>query len=91
MTASLPCDFHAVSIKLAPFFTEDPQGRFTQAEVQFRIRNASVDERKYWYVCAALDAETSSRVTRVTCKAEPGKKYGTVKAFLLNFSLSQWD
>lgn len=65
-----PSDLHAVSIELAPFFTEDPEGWFTQAKAQFGISNISADKTKYWYVCTALDAETSSRVTWAVHKAK---------------------
>lgn len=82
----------AISIKLAPFYTEDQGGWFAQAEAQFGIRGVSADDMKFWYVCASLDAKTPSRVMSTMRKVDAGQHYAAIKSFLLhNFSPSQWD
>lgn len=50
---------HAMSIKLPPFYKEDPTGWYDQVKAQFSIRKITDDNTKYWHVRTSLDAETS--------------------------------
>lgn len=72
-----------VSIKLPSFYQEDPQGWFLQAEAQFGICGVTADDTHYWYVMAALDAETTSHVGRTLKSTAPGKKFPALEDFLL--------
>ena len=51
-----------VSLKLPTFWTSQPEVWFTQAEAQFRLRKITADETKYFYVVAALDQPTATRL-----------------------------
>ena len=53
---------HAVSLKLPTFWTSQPEVWFAQAEAQFNIRGTTADETKYYYVLAALDQGTATRL-----------------------------
>ena len=52
----------AVSLKLPTFWASQPEVWFAQAEAQFKLRKIEADETKYYYVNAALDQETASRL-----------------------------
>lgn len=54
----------AVSVKLPPFYTKDPQGWFLHAIAQFGICDISVDETCYLHLMASLDTETMSHASR---------------------------
>lgn len=82
----------AVTIKLPDFYVNDPEAWFARAEAQFRIHSTNQDETKYWYVLASLNAETSTRVTRITHEVKPGEKYCKLKNFMIRtFSLSRLE
>ena len=53
---------NAVALKLPPFWISQPRVWFQQAEAQFALRNITADDTKYFYVVAALDQETASRL-----------------------------
>ena len=53
---------NAVALKLPPFWISQPGVWFQQAEAQFTLRNITADDTKYFYVVAALDQETASRL-----------------------------
>ena len=55
----------AVSLKLPTFWASQSEVWFAQAEAQFRLRKIEADETKYYYVIAAFDQETASRLMDV--------------------------
>ena len=53
---------HAVSLKLPTFWSSQPEVWFAQAEAQFNLRIITADDTKYYYVLAALDQPTATRL-----------------------------
>ena len=83
----------AVSVKLAPFWIENPRLWFAQAESQFATRGVSVSLTKYHYVVASLTMEAAGRVMGLV-EAVPrgGDPYAVLKDALLSaFSLSDYQ
>ena len=52
---------HAVSLKLPTFWISQPEVWFAQAEAQFS-QEITADNTKYFYVLAALDQQTATRL-----------------------------
>jgi hypothetical protein len=81
---------NAVSFKLPPFWTSQPQVWFQQAEAQFTIRKISTDETKYAYIVAALDQDTQAAsltyfVRRTITSMRPSKLDRLTKTFAAEF------
>ncbi|MEE4247211.1 MAG: hypothetical protein V2I33_17500 [Kangiellaceae bacterium] len=74
----------AVAVKLPTFWTTNATAWFAQAEAQFQLRNIVQDDTRYYYVVAALDAETSNRATLILQRPPADEKYAKLKKFLLN-------
>ena len=82
----------AVSLKLPTFWAEHPQVWLTQAEAQFHIRKITEDETKYYYVVAALDQQTASRITDILSTPPEKDKYTSLRSWLLGtFCLGKRD
>lgn len=80
----------AVSLKLPTFWTERAAVWFLQAEAQFATRHITQDETKYYYVVAALDQDTATRVLDLLQAPPPADKYATLKGRLLScFTLTE--
>ena len=73
-----PATAHAVSLKLAPFWTTRPALWFAQAEAQFELRGITAQLTRFYYVVAALDSATASRVEDVII-APPDAAYNLLK------------
>ena len=65
---------NAVALKLPPFWISQPRVWFQQAEAQFALRKITADDTRYFYVVAALDQETASRL--IDFLENPLKKIG---------------
>ena len=74
----------AVSLKLPTFWTSQPEVWFTQTEAQFNLRGIVADETKYYYVIAALDQETASRLMDLIGHPPDDNKYQALKNRLIN-------
>ena len=83
----------AVSVKLAPFWTENPRLWFAQAEAQFATRGVTVSLTKYHYVVAALPMDAAERVVElIETVPAGGDPYGVLKSALFSaFSLSEYQ
>ena len=80
----------AVSLKLPTFWTSQPEVWFAQTEAQFVLRGIVADETKYYYVIAALDQDTASRLIDFIGQPPETEKYEALKARLLDtFGLSK--
>ena len=80
---------NAVSLKLPTFWPANPEVWFQQAEAQFTLRNITADETKYFYVVAALDQDSATRLLDFLKAPPAAAKYDAVKARLLStFTLS---
>ena len=81
---------HAVSMKLPTFWTSQPEVWFAQTEAQFGLRSVSTDETKYYYVLAALDQDTATRLIDLIGNPPTTNKYQTLKDRLINtFGLTE--
>ena len=80
---------YAAAIKLPEFWQHDPAPWFQHIEAQFHLRGITVDDTKYYYVVAALDASTTRRVMGFLREPPADGKYNALKTQLLRlFQLS---
>ena len=80
----------AVTLKLPTFWTTCPLAWFAQTEAQFSLRNISSDDAKYYYVVAALNANTATRTLSIISSPPAEQKYELLKSFLTSaFGLSE--
>ena len=85
MTAAV----HAVALKLPPFWSDEPDIWFAQAESQFTLRGIVAEDTKFHHVVAALDGQTARRVGDLL-RTPPADPYATLKKRLLStFALSE--
>lgn len=81
---------NAVSLKLPTFWTDQPEVWFAQAEAQFTLRKIEADDTKYYYVVAAMDQATATRVLDFVNRPPTSNKYQGLKARLIDtFGLSR--
>ena len=69
----------AVTLKLPTFWTT--HAWFAQTEAQFSLRNISSDDTKYYYVVAALDANTATTALSIISSPPAEQKYELLKSF----------
>ena len=78
--------------KLPSFWMSQPRVWFAQAEAQFTLRGITADETKYYYVVAALDQGTATRLLNLLSHPPTEDKYPTLKTRLLEtFDLSEQE
>ena len=53
---------YAVTVKLPPFWAQEAEVWFSQAESQFLLRGITSDETKYHHVVSSLDYNSASMV-----------------------------
>ena len=70
---------HAVSLKLPTFWSSQPEVWFAQAEAQFNLRKITADDTKYYYVLAALDQPTATRLLDLISHPPADDKYEALK------------
>ncbi len=81
---------HAVSLKLPIFWTSQPDVWFAQTEAQFALRGVTADDTKYFYVLAALDQNTATRLIDLIGAPPTTDKYKTLKDRLVStFGLTE--
>ena len=81
---------HAVTLKLPTFWTSQPDVWFAQAEAQFTLRGIAADDTKYYYVLAALDQSTATRLLDLINNPPAHNKYKALKDRLIDtFGLSK--
>ncbi|KAJ8400140.1 hypothetical protein AAFF_G00398340 [Aldrovandia affinis] len=81
---------HAVALKLPEFWQEHAAVWFAQAEAQFALRGITQEDTKYYYVVAALNSSTASRVLSLLQDPPEADKYLALKQLLLEtFELSE--
>lgn len=80
---------NAVTVKLPDFWTTRPLIWFAQAEAQFQLRNITQESTRFYYVVAALDANTAERVQDLVVTPPTDNPYTALKQRLTQaFSLS---
>ena len=83
---------NAVALKLPTFSTSQPEVWFAQAEAQFSLRGITADDTKYYYVIAALDQPTATRLLDLISGPPEDDKYSTLKTRLTDtFGLSKQE
>ncbi len=82
----------AISLKLPPFWTQQPRIWFVQAEAQLATKRIIADEVKYNYVVAALDQEVATRVLDLIESPPEEDKYDSLKRRLIEtYALSEYE
>lgn len=77
-------DVSAVSVKLGPFWTHDPEAWFNNADAQFCTRGISESLTKYYHVLAALTPEVVQTVKAQTRTPPAGQPYETLRKALVD-------
>ena len=73
----------AVSIKLPPFWRNDPEVWFAQAEAQFATRNITAESTKYSHVIATLPTEVAQDVRDILINPPSTDPYTTLRKKLI--------
>ena len=83
----------SVSVKLPPFWCENPRLWFAQAESQFATRAITASLTKYHYVVSSLTQEAASRVMGLVEAVPSGNSpYEVLKEALMSaFTLSEYQ
>ena len=74
----------AVSVKLPPFWPSDPLLWFAQVEAQFRTRNITRGETKFWHVVGNLDHKHANEVWDLLLDPPTTAPYTALKAQLVD-------
>ena len=76
---------HGARVRSFPktLWTSQPNIWFAQAKAQFSLRRISADETKYYYVIAALDQQTATRLLDLIRCLPTDNKYATLKGRLI--------
>ena len=81
----------AVSIKVPPFWSEQPSVWFSQLESQFTIKNITAPATKFAYVVSNLTQEVAVRIPDLIA-SPPRDPYNSIKARLISmFVLSDYQ
>ncbi|XP_065193198.1 uncharacterized protein LOC135824372 [Sycon ciliatum] len=78
-----PAAVTSVSLKLPPFWPNDPQLWFTQVEAQFAIKGITVENTKYQYVVSSLTHEFAHEVRDVLLQPPTQQPYTNLKRHLV--------
>ena len=75
---------HTVSLKLPPFWQEDPAFWFHQVEAQFAMKGITQQLTKYHYIVGSLAPETSREVCDVIVTIPATNPFDTLKERLIS-------
>lgn len=92
MTTPQSSDISAISLKLPPFWTQQPRIWFAQAESQFETKKILAENVRYHYAVAALDQSVALRVLDLIENPPEENKYTALKERLIHtFALSEYE
>ena len=74
----------AVSIKLPPFWPQDPELWFTQVEAQFLTRGVTTEQTKFAYVVASLQPEVAQEIRDILLNPPDSDQYKTIRKELIH-------
>ena len=80
---SPPQAVHAVSLKLPPYWPNDPIVWFAQVEAQFLTRNITSQSTQFAYVIASLPPEIAQEIRDILISPPPENPYEVLKATLI--------
>ena len=76
----------STTIKIPPFWKDDPAVWFVQVEKQFEIKNIIDEATKYNTICFNLDTTAASLVRDMITTTPPNEPYTTIKTALISRS-----
>lgn len=82
-TSSAMSSTSAVSIKLPPFWQDEPTLWFSQVESMFSTKGITQDKTKYDYIVSALDNKAALEIKPTIVKPPTEKMYDTIKSVLI--------
>ncbi|XP_015440032.1 PREDICTED: uncharacterized protein LOC107194838 [Dufourea novaeangliae] len=85
--SEVPCaipEINRVSIRIPPFWPEQPAVWFDQIEAQFAINGVTADTTKFYYVMAQLEHKYALEVQDIFANPPEKDKYGTLKKELVH-------
>lgn len=74
----------AVSLKLPPYWKQNPAAWFTFAESSFNLRNITVSRTKYDYVVTSLPCELFSEISDILASPDANDPYTFLKDTLIS-------
>ena len=80
------------ALKLPTFWSSQPEVWFAQAEAQLSLRKITADDTKYYFILAALNQRTATRLLDLISHPPADDKYKALKTRLIDmFGLSERD
>lgn len=79
MAAAADATVNRVAVRLPPFWPEDPEVWFVQAEAQFQISGIKEDTTKFYHVISQLDQRYIREIKDIVRNPPPNNKYEKLK------------
>lgn len=76
-------DIAKVSIKIPPFWEDDPAMWFAQIEMQFIMNGVSQDTTKFYYIASTLNQKQATEVRDIILNPPESNKYEKLKTELI--------
>ncbi|KAK2575271.1 hypothetical protein KPH14_007656 [Odynerus spinipes] len=83
LASAPPATVSAVSVKVSPFWVEEPEMWFAQLEGQFLIAGIVQDTTKFAYVVGNLEGRYAKEVADIIKQPPAERKYETIKKQLI--------
>ncbi|XP_064470046.1 uncharacterized protein LOC135384790 [Ornithodoros turicata] len=76
------------AVRLPPFFSQQPQLWFVQAEAQFALAGITTETRKYYHVISVLPPDISLEVSDLLLHPSPTEPYTALKTALVERTMA---